>query len=262
MQNTNIIENLAATSTNRMDWQEREVVAPESRQKLLEDIAYLRQTLNLRKTAVDSDSSLQVERLYSGVGELDRQLQGGLPYGSIVEWGCPLGKGGRNWVLRFLKNAQIQNNQWVLWVSPKDDANPKKPSLRSLHQSNLCKASTNNLSIYPPAWHAQGVDLKRIRFAKSNAVMRDFRPVWSDDFFQVIVLDRPIGLRKEDFAALHQSARRNKSLIFVLRDYYLSNRYGNVWAKTRLQIYQDHLRQTAKAHFIRGGRTSMSGEFA
>ncbi len=258
MQNTNIIENLEPGHTNRMDWQEREAVAPKSRQKLLEDIAYLRQTLNLRKTADDPASLPSIERLNSGVTELDRQLRGGLPYGSVVEWGCPLGKGGRKWVLKFLKNAQMQRSQWVLWVSPKEEGNPKKPSLRSLHQSNLCNVDTGNLRIYPPAWHAQGIDLKRIRFAQSNAAMRDFRPMWSDDFFQIIVLDRPVGLRKEDFAFLHQSARRQKSLIFILRDHYLSNSYGNVWAKTRMQIYQDHLRHTAKAHFLRGGLTSMS----
>jgi RecA/RadA recombinase len=245
-----------------MDWQEREAVAPEARKRLLEDIAYLRQTLKLRETAVDSDSSTQVERLCSGVGELDQQLRGGLPYGGVVEWGCPLGKGGRKWVLRFLKNAQQQKKQWVLWVTPKEDINPKKPSLVSLHKSNLCSVSTSKLRVYPPAWQAQGIDLKRIRFAESNAAMRDFRPVWNDDFFQIIVLDRPVGLRKEDFAALHQSARRNKSIIFVLRDHYLSNRYGNVWAKTRLQVYEDGLAQTAKAHVLRGGLTSMSRELA
>jgi len=261
MQNTNIIEGLEADHTNRMDWDEREAVAPESRQRLLEDIAYLRQTLNLRKTAAYSDSQANKERLCSGVEELDLQLRGGLPYGSVTEWGCPLGKGGRRWVLKFLKNAQEQKSQWILWVSPKKEVDPKKPFLRNLHRSNLCSVTTSNLSIFPPAWHAQGIDLKRIRFAHSNAVMRDFRSVWSDDFFKVIVLDRPVGLRKEDFAALHQSARRSNTLIIILRDHYLSNRYGNVWAKTRLQIYQDHSTQVAKAHFLRGGKVSMSGEF-
>ena len=153
--------------------------------------------------------------LASSIGALDQFLEGGLRVGTLAEWGAPLGRGGRDIVLQYLARSE-QAQQWCLWVCGKRD-----------------------VRVYPPAWSARGVALAKVRFAYSDQPVRDLKPLFLDPFFRVIVLDVTRGLSIDDCAFLAQRARANKQVIIVLRNYFLSEKRGNVWAQLRLNCWQD-----------------------
>jgi hypothetical protein len=171
------------------------------------------------------------ERLPSGVAALDHYLEGGIPSGSICEWGLPMGKSGREIILRWLIQLS-QNGSMCLWVSSKED-----------------------LLIYPPAWSARGVLLKNIRFADTQWPVRQLKPAFMESVFKLIVLDSPGHFTEDDCAFVAHQARANGYTILVLRDWLLGQRKGNVWARLRLNCWRegDHIRiETIKGLSARG----------
>jgi hypothetical protein len=175
-------------------------------------------------------SQLPVQCLASRVNALDQFLDGGLRCGELSEWGVPLGRGGRDVILRYL--AQRRSNTpsfWSLWI-----------------------CGSTQVKIYPPAWLARGVDLGKIRFTYSSHPVRDLKPVFLDPFFRVIVIDSPRSLSLEDCAFLAQRARRHRQAILLLRDYFLSPKRGNVWAKLRINCWQDERDERIRLRVVRG----------
>ena len=167
-------------------------------------------------------------RLPSDHPSLDALLEGGLRFGELSEWGMPFGCGGRQVILAYLAQA-TQSAQWSLWVSGKDQ-----------------------VEVYPPAWSAQGVSLKWTRFAYSKNPVQDLRPLFLDPFFRVIVLDAPSKFSGEDCAFLAQQARKYGQAVILLRDYFLSEKYGNIWARLRLNCWQEVTEKRFHLQVVRG----------
>ncbi len=181
------------------------------------------------KGAVFKGSALPLKsgaKLSSHIPELDQIFDGGIGFGQLVEWGMPLRSGGRQVILRFLKSATKGWNQG-------ESASYLDPQL-CLWVSSAASLSTP----YPPYWQAQGVDLRRVYFASATKPVEQLRPFFFDPLFRLIILDDPQILSKDDVTFLAQRARANGQIIMLLRNFYLSNRYGNIWAKLRINCWQ------------------------
>jgi len=152
------------------------------------------------------------DRLSSGLPELDYFFEGGLPFSAITECGMPLGLEGRFVLLHFLANGtrHVSPPLWVLWIS-----------------------SYQELEIFPPAWMAHGVALDQIVFAYSKKPMQDLKRAILHHLFKIIIFDAPPHMDQDDFTFLCQRARENNQAIIVLRDFFLTNKQGNVWASLR-----------------------------
>lgn len=152
-------------------------------------------------------------------------------FGSLCEWGMP--QGGRELLLEFMSSRfeeSLSHDYWSLWINTHAER-----------------------SIYPPAWDAQGVDLRRIRFADSKKPLQELRPVFSECFFKIIVIDASRGsLTDEDCAYLLRQARKNRYLVFIVRDYFLSTKSSLVWAKCRFNVIVDHVNRFFRIKPLRG----------
>lgn len=156
-------------------------------------------------------------RLASPLPLLNQCLAGGIPFGSLSEWGLPLGLHGREVILSFLATATTgPTPSWVLWAHGRP---------------RIC--------VYPPAWKARGVDLRKMRFVKSTAMIHELKPLFMDPFFKVIVLDAPGRLSDEDYGFLARQARQHKKALLVLHDHFISTRKSNIWAKLRVNVWRD-----------------------
>ena len=160
-------------------------------------------------------------RLASHHLALNALFEGGLPFGSLIEWGAPPGRGARELLATFISNATRTSAEhrplWCLWVEGSKD-----------------------LKFYPPGWRARGVNLNRLCVIASSAPVTQLKPIFSDSLFKLIVLDAPTSLSEGDLVFLAQKARAHQRLILLLRPYLLSNQRGNVWAKIRVNTWQDH----------------------
>jgi len=174
----------------------------------------------------------QPERLASCVDRVDNFLEGGLPFGGITEFGVPLGKEGRLLVLKFVVNATrgIRTKPlWTLWISSHD-----------------------TFRVFPPAWFARGVDPDRILFAQSERPLRDLKQAINNPIFKLIVLDSPRKFTREDCFYINRQARANHQLVLLLRDFFLSNRQGNIWASLRMNCWRRHAADRFMIRVIRG----------
>ncbi len=170
-------------------------------------------------------------RIVTGHPKLDRISGGGLRCGELSEWGLPLGRGGRELVLNILARAQQRHELGLLlWIMPEGE-----------------------LSVYPPAWEARGLDLSRTYFAITDEVLRDLKAAFVEPVFDAIILDTPRALSVDDQAYLATRARDNHNLILVLRPYLLRSEKGNVWARLRLNGWYDERRSEHVIDVIRGG---------
>jgi len=162
----------------------------------------------------------QPEKLASCVETIDAFLEGGIPFGSITEFGMPLGREGRALILKFLANA-TQGKQtkplWTLWASSHED-----------------------FQVFPPAWFAKGVSASRIVFTHSQKPLRDLKRAIMHPLFKVIILDSPQKFTKDDCSFISRQARANRQLVVLLRNFFLSNRQGNIWAKLRINCWKRH----------------------
>ncbi|MBU2643917.1 hypothetical protein KKI24_04360 [bacterium] len=195
---------------------------------LLSDISARHSGLNL----VRGGSGLQLERLASCVDRVDEFLEGGLPFGSITEFGMPLGKEGRILALKFVVNATrgIRTKPlWTLWIS-----------------------SHETFRVFPPAWFARGVSPAWIVFAQSDRPLRDLKLAISNPIFKLIILDSPRKFTREECFFVSRQARQNRQLVMLLRDFFLSNRQGNIWASLRMNCWKRYPSGTLMIRVIRG----------
>src|SRR5690606_24230065 len=117
-------------------------------------------------------------RLGTGIAVLDQALGGGLAFGSVSEWGLPIGQLGREIIVQLLARATTEGH-WCLWVSERQSLIP-----------------------FPPAWQARGLKLGRLCWVTSVRPVDELRPLLMDPFFRVIVLDAPRHLSAGDAAFL------------------------------------------------------------
>lgn len=167
-------------------------------------------------------------RLSCGIQDLDVCLGGGLPVGTLIEWGAPMGQGGRELLMPWIRevtNPRSSSLQpsWALWVY-----------------------DTPRLIPFAPAWAARGVDLERLRFAQTDSPLKDLQPVFMEPLFRIIVLDISQKFSSEEYAFLSRQARLHHQTIVVMQDRLLSPETGNVWARIRLNS-----RQLAEPHHYR-----------
>ncbi len=177
-------------------------------------------------------SHSQPQKLTSCVQEIDDFLDGGIPFDGITEFGMPLGKEGRVLLLKFLVNATqglTMEPIWTLWVS-----------------SHL------DFSVFPPAWFAKGISPSRIIFTQSTTPAQDLKRAIINPLFKLIVLDSPHRFSKDDCFFVNTQARFNHQLVLLLRNFFLSNNYGNVWAKLRLNCWKRHATGRFVIKTIRG----------
>jgi len=170
---------------------------------------------------VKGDGGTSFSRLACGVKAVDDLLEGGLPFGGVTEFGVPLGKEGRALVLKFLAGATRGGPDlaplWTLWISAPGD-----------------------FQVFPPACFVRGVLPSRMVFTCSDVPLRDLKRVFIHPLFRLIVLDAPPRFSREDGFFLDHQARLNHQLVLLLRNFFLSNRQGNIWAKRRLNCWKRH----------------------
>lgn len=159
-------------------------------------------------------SEVVAPTLASHVMPLDSLLRGGLRYGEVTEWGIPWGRGGRDAIVRFL--AAMPPDHWGLWVNTRPDT-----------------------VVNAPAFAAKGVALDRMRFCQTMNPLSDLKPAFMQRCFNLIVLDLQISLKPDECAFLAQRAKANHQIIILIRNFFLSSDRGNVWAKRRLNCWQD-----------------------
>ena len=174
----------------------------------------------------------QPEKLASCVESIDTFLEGGIPFGSITEFGMPLGREGRVLMLKFLANAtqgKLAKPVWTLWVSSHED-----------------------FQVFPPAWFAKGISPSRMVFTHSQRPLRDLKRAIMHPLFKVIILDSPQKFTKDDCSFVSRQARANRQLVVLLRNFFLSNRQGNIWAKLRINCWKRHANRELVMKVIRG----------
>lgn len=188
-------------------------------------------------TCLESEAQYyQQNRLTFGIPLLDDFLKGGLPFGKVTELGMPLGKEGRSLLVRLLAHHQTQAQKpfRVLWIS-----------------------CFPGISIYPPAWFTRGVSKKDTIFTYSEKPVVELKRAIIHSFFKMIILDAPKGFTRNDSLFLSTQAKKNKQVIILIRDFFLSNLKGNIWAQLRLNCW----RRSHKHEFvIRAVRGIPSGE--
>ena len=151
------------------------------------------------------------ERLPCRLANLDRLTNGGLPWGSLIEWGTPLHLGGRDVVLQYVK-AATNEKKLCLWVS-----------------------SHHDLLLYPSACFGRGVDMEYLYVADTLKPMQTLKPLFQDPTFRLIILDGS-QLRNEEYSYLARKARQYDQIIMVLKSTALSQVHGNVWARYRFNL--------------------------
>lgn len=150
------------------------------------------------------------QRLASGISALDQFLEGGLPWGTLIEWGMPIGFEGRNVLLAFLVGA-MQEEGLVLWVNG--------------HAS---------LSVFPPPWFARGLLPHKMVFCDAESPLKILKRAIVNPLFKVIIIDSPTIFSVQDAAFLRRQAASCGQLMVLVRNYFLSNKLGNPWARLRL----------------------------
>jgi len=173
----------------------------------------------------------QQNKLLFGIPLLDDFLKGGLPFGKVTELGMPLGKEGRSLLVTLLAHNQIQAQKpfRVLWIS-----------------------CFPGISIYPPAWFIRGVSEKDTIFAYSEKPIVELKRAIIHSFFKMIILDAPRGFTRNDSLFLSTQAKKNKQVIILVRDFFLSNLKGNIWAQLRLNCWRRSHKHEFVIRVVRG----------
>lgn len=162
--------------------------------------------------------------LSSGVQQLDALFARAVRPGNIIEWGIPQGSNGRVIPLLFLRHNDLP----VVWVY----GDPR-------------------LQVYAPAWAGYGVDLQRLFFIQSAEPVKQLRPLFLDNSFRIIVLDAPARLSRGELAFISSQARHNHQVIFLLRNYFLSQSRGTALAAVRVNCWQNN-HGSHSINFIKG----------
>ena len=165
----------------------------------------------------------------SSVSKITSFLDGGIPEKRISEWGIPAGQRGRELVLTFLKQAS-QSQKRVLWVNGHAD-----------------------LTIFPPAWYARGIDPQSIFFTTSDDPMKALKPALLRNYFDMIVFDAgDKQISKIDMAFIRNQLQTTKQTILVLRPHLLSSKQGNPFAHLRININSATQDNRLKLTVLRG----------
>lgn len=171
-------------------------------------------TLPLSTIGVQTASGQrQPTKIPFGISELDEFFLGGVPVGVLSEWGLPLGRGGRELLVAWLA---ANPNLLTLWMYGFQDQ-----------------------AVNPVAWFARGANLHQIRFVCSSRPLVDLKPAFMEPLFKVMVIDCPHGITEEECAFIARRARVNNQVTLLLQDKNLAPSKGNIWAKLRVNCYQD-----------------------
>jgi len=145
---------------------------------------------------------------------ISSQLGGGLPKGSISEFGIPLHSTGRSILADFVGYA-TQHHDLCLWIN----GHPE-------------------LSIYPPAWTARGINPSRWVVANTATPIRALKAALMKRLFKLVIFDMPpSGLGIEDIAFIGMQARINRYAAVLIRPHLLHPKSGNPWAKLRVNLH-------------------------
>lgn len=158
---------------------------------------------------------------------ISSQLGGGLPKGAISEFGIPLHHTGRSVLADFIGYA-TQHHDLCLWINGHSD-----------------------LSIYPPAWAARGINPARWVVANTKTPTRALKAALMKRLFKLVIFDMPLNsLGIEDIAFIGMQARINRYAVVLIRPHLLHPKSGNPWAKLRVNLHGsgDRLR----LHVIKG----------
>lgn len=205
--------------------------------KLAPEIIALIKTHGIQSAMSADNNRLTPVMIQSGISGLDELLGGGLATGGLSEWGMPIGQGSREVILRFIDHSTNAQRQ-VLWVNGQED-----------------------LTIYPTAWSARGVNLRRLRFVDTDKPLDCLKPVFLEPSFDLVVLDAPKRLGHDDWAFLSRQARLLQMHVMVLQNFFLSPKRGNVWARIRVNCTASSRRDSEAVPFsgwqlkvLRGGQ--------
>lgn len=163
---------------------------------------------------------------------LNEFFEGGLYAGELIECGIPWGLESREVILSFIASAHNRSNLrplWCLWVDNKHE-----------------------MEIYPPGWEARGINLSYIRFAKCDDPIHEVKAVFLEDFFKLIVLDGFQNIKNEEYQFLAHMARNHNQIIILLTNDKLGIEKGNVWAKRRLNIRFDSVKNQYQLESVKG----------
>lgn len=150
--------------------------------------------------------------LSTGHRQLDTLLKGGLEIGKVSEWGMPIGHSSRYLFVDLIRRISLDHSQSpVLWALG-------QPGIKAF-------AST---------WSAFGVDLSRVLFSNTFKPVDDLREMFLEPAFSFILLDSPKTLSKEEFAFMSKQASKFSFHVCILQNYFLSQKIGNIWTKTRV----------------------------
>lgn len=164
--------------------------------------------------------------------ELDLFFGGGLPLSSLVECGFPMGREGRRVLLPFLTNASRGMQYapaFVLWINGHE-----------------------NLEVFPPAWFARGLAPEKTVFTQSSDVLVELKQAFLSPLFKVIVMDSPQFFSLEDCLFLRRMAKKNKQVIVLLRNFFLSNKKGNIACALRFNAWCEHTQGAMVLQAVKG----------
>jgi hypothetical protein len=145
-------------------------------------------------------------------------LEDGLPQRAITEWGMPLGRRGRELMLPFL--AEVTGaKQMALWIYGHE-----------------------NMMVYPPAFIAAGINSDKMVFTQVSGPLQPMVPALISPLFKMIVLDSPKRFTDRDGFFLRNLAEAHDQKIVLIRNYFLSPKRGSSWARWRINVWNDSLR--------------------
>jgi hypothetical protein len=169
----------------------------------------LQQHLQTARSLKNGLSSRQ-QLLHSGIEALDECCKHVRP-GDLIEWGIPPGLNGRLIPIQLLKQ-QIPPSVWIY------------------HH--------HGLGVFASSWISHGVDLQRLFFICSENPVRELRPLFLEDTFKRIIIDAPSRFSWGDMAFVSQQARKQGQIVFLIRHYFLTEKYGNPHACLRINTWQ------------------------
>jgi len=200
--------------------------------KTIQQILALKEQFGIQPGSKLIQSRSRIDKMPTGIEVIDQHLEGGLSIGTMSEWGVPPGRNGRRVIMTILGHnigRDPSDTRLILWAY-----------------------AEKNARVYPPAWQANGINLKTIYFTRSENPVRELKPVFMDPLFKVVVLDAPTRFTKDDMAFISTKARQNNQFVFLLRNYFLSPKRGNIWAKLRLNCWLDLVTNQYRLKIVRG----------
>lgn len=154
------------------------------------------------------------------------------PYGSLLEFGTQVAAHSLRPIVKLLTASP----SLVLWIYPPSDER-----------------------VYPPSWQALGVNLQDFYFACSEKPIQDLNAVFTDDTFDIVVLDRMKNMNRDSCAFLQQQARKHHKLIFVIRSYLLSHKLSMPFFRYRMNMTYHHGKKLYDCSLLKGIKGAKEG---